>query len=129
MINVDQTPSKYVPTSSVTMAEKNSNHVPKQGVDDRRAITLILAETLSEDILPIQMIYTGKTSRSLPTTGFPEGFLLGFNKSHWSNDEGTLPLLKEVISLYIMKVKQKLKLPQNQVACLIWFEGSINRKR
>ena len=29
-------------------------------------------------------------------------------------------LLKEVISPYITKVKKKLKLPQNQVACLIW---------
>ena len=52
IINVDQTPSKYVPTSSVTMAEKNFKHVPKQGADDKRAITLTLAETLSGDMLP-----------------------------------------------------------------------------
>ena len=92
----------------------------KQGADDKHAITLTLAETLSGDMLPFQMIYTDKTSRSLPTAEFPEGFLLGFNKSHWSNEEETLRLLKEVISAYITKVKKKLKLPQNQVACLIW---------
>ena len=80
------------------MAEKNSKHVPKQGADDKRAITLILAEPLSGDILSLQMIYTGKTSRSLPTAEFPDGFLLGFHKSHWSNEEETLRLLKEVIS-------------------------------
>ena len=28
--------------------------------------------------------------------------------------------MKEIISPYITKVKKKLKLPQNQVACLIW---------
>ena len=94
--------------------------MPKQGPDDTRAITLRLAETLSGDMLPFQMIYTGKTSRSLPTVEFPEGFLLGFNKSHWSNEEETLRLLKEVISPYITKVKTKLMLPQNQVTCLIW---------
>ena len=55
------------------------------------------------------MIYTGKTSRSLPTAEFPEGLLV-FNKSHWSNEEETLRLLKEVISLYITNVKKKLKL-------------------
>ena len=66
------------------------------------------------------MIYTGKISRSLPTVEFPEDFLLGFNKSHWSNEEETLCLLKEVIFPYITKVKKELKLPQNQVACLIW---------
>ena len=92
----------------------------KQGADDKHAITLTLAETLSGDMLPFQMIDTGKTSRSLPTAEFPEGFLLGFNKSHWSNEEETLRLLKEVISAYIAKVKKKLKLPPNQVACLIW---------
>ena len=59
----------------------------KQGTDDKSAIALTLAETLSGDMLSFQMIYTGKTSRSLPAAKFPEGFLLGFNKSHWSNEE------------------------------------------
>ena len=62
IINIDQTPSKYVPISNVTMTEKNSKHVRKQGADDKRAITLTLAETLSGDMLPFQMIYTSKTS-------------------------------------------------------------------
>ena len=117
---VDQTPSKYVATSSVTMVEKNSKHVPNQGADDKRAITQTLAETLSGDMLPFQIVYTGKTSHSLPSAEFLEGFLLGFNKSHWSNEEETLRLLKEDLSSFITKVKKKLKFPQNQVACLIW---------
>ena len=106
IINVDQTPSKYMPTSSVTTAEKNSKHVPKQEVD-KCAITLTLAKTLSGDMLPFQMIYIGKTSCSLPAAKFPESFLLGFKKLHWSNEEETLPLLKEVISPYITNVKKK----------------------
>ena len=80
----------------------------KQGADDKRAITLTLAETLNGDMLPLKMIYTGKTSRSLPTAKFPEGFLLESNKPHWSNEEETLG---QVISPYITKVKKKLKLP------------------
>ena len=88
------------------MAKKNSGHVPKQGADDKRAITLTLAKTLSEDMLPFHMIYTGKTSSSLPTAEFSEGFLLGFNKSHWSNEEETMRLLKEVTSPYITKVEK-----------------------
>ena len=67
IINADRTASKYVPTSSVIIAEKDSMHVAKQGAGDKRAITLTLAETLSGDMLPFQMTYTGKTSRSLPT--------------------------------------------------------------
>ena len=106
IINVDQTPSKYMPTSSVTMAKK-SEHVPKQGADDKCAITLTLAKTLSGDMLPFQMIYTGKTSCSLPAAKFCESFLLGFNKLYWSNEEETLCLQKEVISPYMTKVEKK----------------------
>ena len=71
IININQTPSEYVPTSSVTMAEKNLKPVSKQGADDKCAITLTLATTLSGDMLPFQMIYTGKTKRSSPTAEFP----------------------------------------------------------
>ena len=81
--------------------------MPKQGADDKCAITLALAKTLSEDMLPFQMIYTGKTSCSLLAAKFPESFLLGFNKLRWSNKEETLCLMKEVISPYITKVKKK----------------------
>ncbi|CAB4016591.1 Hypothetical predicted protein, partial [Paramuricea clavata] len=47
VINVDQTPSKYVPTENVAMAEKNSKHIPRKGSNDKRAITATLAKTLS----------------------------------------------------------------------------------
>ena len=56
--------------------------MPKEGADDKHAITLTSAETLRGDMLPFQMIYTGKTNHSLSTAEFPGGFLLGFTKSH-----------------------------------------------
>ena len=59
IINVDQTPSKFVPTENVTMAEKNSTHVSKKGASDKRGITVTFAETLSGQILPFQLIYAG----------------------------------------------------------------------
>ena len=86
----------------------------------QRTITLRLTETLSGDMLPFQIIYAAKTSRSLPTAELHEGFLLGFNKLHRSNEEETLRLLKEVISPYFIELKKKLKFPQNKAACLIW---------
>ena len=56
ILNVDQTPSKYVSVDRITMAEKGSKHVSKKGVDDKRAITVTLSETLSCHILPFQLI-------------------------------------------------------------------------
>ena len=80
IINVDQTPSKYVPTADVTMAEKNSKHVARKGANDKRGITATLAESFSGEILPMQLIYKGKTNRSLPSVEFPADFALTYNE-------------------------------------------------
>ena len=53
IINVDQTPSKFVPTENVTMAEKNLQHVAKKGGNDKWCMTLTLAETLEWNCLTI----------------------------------------------------------------------------
>ena len=82
IINADQTPSKYVPTANVTMAEKNSNRVARKGANDKRGITVTLGESLSAEILPKQLIYKGKTNRSLPSVKFPAGFALTYNEKH-----------------------------------------------
>ena len=57
IINIDQTPSKFVRTENVTMAEKNSQHVAEKGGNDKWGMTLTLAETLDWTPLPFQMIY------------------------------------------------------------------------
>ena len=68
IMNIDQTSSKYVTTDRVTMGKKGSKHVSKKGSNDKRAITATYAETLAGDILPFQLIYQGKTVRSIPNT-------------------------------------------------------------
>ena len=90
IINADQTPSKYVPKANVTMAEKNSKHVARKGVNDKRGITVMLGGSLSGEILPMQLIYKGKTNRSLPSIKFLAGFALTYNEKHWSNEKETL---------------------------------------
>ena len=75
IINVDQTPSNYVPTDNITMAVTGSKHVTRKGANNKRAITVTLSETLSGEILPFQMIYKGKTERSLPKISFPSATL------------------------------------------------------
>ena len=113
IFNIDQTPSKFITTSKVTMAEKGSKHVVA-GSNDKRAITLTLIETLSGDILPFQVIYQGKTARCLPKCKYPDGFVLSFNESHWSNECETLRLLDEILAPYITKVKTEQNLPLDQ---------------
>ena len=121
ILNVDQTPSHYVNVDKITMAEKGSKHVSKKGCDDKRAITATLTQTLSGLILPFQLIYTGKTKRSLPDAKLlPKGFLLSCNPSHWSNEKETLRLLCEVIEPYIKEMKEKRNLPDEQKCLMVW---------
>ena len=78
------------------MPETNSKHVAKKGGSDKRGMTLTLAETLDESVLPLQLIYRGKKARSLPATNFPEGFCLSYNEKHWR-------LINDVLHPYIQR--------------------------
>ena len=122
IFNADQTPSKYVAASKVTMAETNKKNIPIKGASDKRAITLTVIQSLSGDILPLQIIYTGKTKRCLPKNASKNKhkFLFSFNKSHWSNEKETLRLINDILDPYINEVKEKLGLPQDKKCLLIW---------
>ena len=120
IINADQTPSKYVPTANATMAEKNSKHVARKGANDKRGITVTLGESLSGEILPMQLIYKGKTNRSLPSVKFPAGFALTYNEKHWSNEKETLNFIQDILYPYIEDVKERLGLDVSQKSLLLW---------
>ena len=82
IVNIDQTPSKYVATGKVTMAKNGSRHVSRKGADNKRQVTATLSETLPGEILPFQLINKVKKKRSIPSSKFPAGFLLSANPRH-----------------------------------------------
>ena len=67
ILKIDQTTPQFVSTENVTMAETRSKHVSRKGRNDKRGITVTLSETITGKTLPFQLIYTGKTARSLPS--------------------------------------------------------------
>ena len=91
-LNIDQTPlsGKY------TFNLKASQNVPIKGVDDKRQITATFAVSSTGNFLPIQLIYTGKTRRSLPKYEFPASFSDGFTKNHWSNTDKSIEFFDEI---------------------------------
>ena len=48
------------------MAVRGDKSVPIKGIIDKQAITLDFVMTLSNQILPMQVIYSGKTKASQP---------------------------------------------------------------
>ena len=79
-----------------------------------------LCESLDGCMLPFQLIYTGKTERSLPNVTFPDGFCLAFDEKHWSKETEIIRLIKDVLVPYIEKVKEEKALPESQKSLLVW---------
>ena len=120
ILNIDQTPSKFVPTENVTMAENGSKHASRKGGNDKRGVTVTLSETITGKTLPSQLIYTGKTARSLPSIEFPNGFCLSYNPKRSSNEYETINLLESVVNPYFCQVREELKLQNDQKALILW---------
>ena len=94
IINFDQTPSKYVQVSLMTMQKKGTTNVPISGVDNKRSITATFAFTT---VLLMHIIYKGKTNPSLPRVNFLQKFSLSVNEKHYSNEKQSLKFLKDII--------------------------------
>ena len=110
VINLDQTPSKFVPSCNKTLAQKGSKTVAIAGSTDKRTITATFAITLDGNFLPIQLIYKGKTKQSLPRVTFPPGFLVTANEKHYSNEKESLELIKGIIDPYLEGQRKALDL-------------------
>lgn len=130
IINIDQTPTKYVPVGRTTLAAKNAKTVAVAGSSDKRTITATFSITLNEKFLPMQLIYGGTTTKSLPRFQFPDGFCLSFNKTHYSNENEACKLIKEVLKPYIDKVikEEKLSLDQKALVIMDVFTGQMTKE-
>ncbi len=78
VINWDHTGIHYVPW---TMTKEGSKRVEIAGMNDKRQITAVFANTTSGDFLPPQVIYTGKTPKCLPSVKFPSDWNVTYSKS------------------------------------------------
>ena len=103
ILNLDQTPLKYVPVSQDAMAARGATSVTIEGSNDKRMITGTFAIMLSGKFLPVQLIYAGKTMQSVPKVSFPKEFSLSANPTHFSNAEESIKFLNEVINPYVEK--------------------------
>ena len=125
VLNIDQTPLKYVPCGKTPVAEKSSSTVPINGVSDKRMITATFTISLDGKFLPIQLIYAGKTERSIPKIKFTKSFLLSTNPTHFSNETESLKLMKEIVIPYFQTERKKLGLAANHSGSIIMdvFKG------
>ena len=96
IINLDRTPSKFVPSCNKTLAKKGCKSVPIAGSAEKRMITATFSITLMGELLPVQLIYGGKTNKSIPAVSFPSDFVICANEKH-SNEWEALNMLENII--------------------------------
>ena len=129
ILNLDQTPSKLIQTSCYTLAKGGSKDIPLAGSSDKRTITATFVISLSGNFLPIQLIYGGKTDRSIPRVKFPPSFSLSANPKH-SNTKEAIKVTNDVVIPYIKRERARLSLDENQTAILIMdvFRGQMTNE-
>lgn len=111
IINWDQTPLKYVPTGQWTMDKRGSSKVSIAGLNDKRAITAVITCTAAGDMLPLQLIYPGKTDKCHPVAALPSGTDVTHNVSHFSTEATMLRYMDNIIAPYLQKQREELSKP------------------
>lgn len=106
ILNWDQTPINLIPVGNWTMAKTNSSKIAIAGQNDKRNITAVLTVSLDGRFLPMQLIYKGKTARSLPQYKFPESFSVTANDNHWSTEDTMKMFVNEIIKPYLEERRQ-----------------------
>ena len=119
VLNVNQTPLNYAPCSRHTLEKENAKHVAIAGTSYKKAIAGTFVITLEEKCLPFQLIYDGKTYKSLPRFQFPDKFFLSVNLTHFSNTNKSLKILQEIIIPYPKKQRNIENLAFDHPALLI----------
>ena len=120
VINWDHTAINYVPVSSWTMEKEGSKKVEIVAKDDKRQITAVFGCSMAGDFLPVQLLYQGKTTRSLPHFQFPEDWHVMSTPNHWANEDTTKLYIEKIIFPYLRKKREELRLSSEHPALLLF---------
>ncbi|KII90298.1 hypothetical protein PLICRDRAFT_85595, partial [Plicaturopsis crispa FD-325 SS-3] len=138
IINGDQSQLEYAQGSNITYAPTGSKQVATLGCEDKRAITMFLNVSNDGTLLPIQTIYKGALTNSLPSPDSPSysetleaGFLYEFSKTktYWSTQETMRNFVDKILVPYIRAQITKLGLPEDQYAIWIIDCWSVHRSK
>ena len=125
ILNWDQTGIKIVPSNTWTMEEQGSKQVDVAGSNDKWQITAVFCGSLVGDILPVQVIYQGKTSRCHPNHQFPPDWHITHSPKHWSNEDTMIQYVEEIIIPYIKSARASFSNDAPALVIMDNFKGQI----
>ena len=88
-------------------------------------IAVTFTITLEEIFLPLQLIYGGLISKSLPSVKFVSSFSLSANTNHCRNENEAISVVNEIIMPYVKAERERLKLSDDHPSLPIMdvFQG------
>ncbi|KIK82151.1 hypothetical protein PAXRUDRAFT_154433 [Paxillus rubicundulus Ve08.2h10] len=136
-VNIDQTNVVYQPPSSSTYDEIGAKQVAVIGQEEKCAFSLVVGISAAGDLLPFQVIYQGKSKRSLPSTKAPEynftvfchdkainiglKFEYSNTDTYWSTYELMCSYVNTILIPYWTKEKLAFNAPTDQ-ECLLQLD-------
>lgn len=127
---MDQTGVHLVPASNWTYEATGSASVAVTGAEDKRQITACIASSLSGDLLPLQLIFQGKTARSLPPITIEakaSHVHLTFSDNHWSSQETMQQYVEEIIVPYADRCIERHRLSSNANILLVLDVWAVHK--
>jgi hypothetical protein len=129
-INMDQTGVNLVSASSFTYEMVGSSDVAVVGAEDKRQITACVAASLRGDLLPLQLIFQGKTARSLPpatAASIAARVDITHSDNHWSTQQTMQGWITRVLLPHTERMIQLYELDADAHVLLLLDSWSVHR--
>jgi hypothetical protein len=130
VVEADETALQLTSQDQYTYDEQNKERVVIDHAEEKRSFTATVSVTSSGTLLPLQIVWKGLTSRSIPSGHWPPGTLncvagqtgeitttnsrgemkVQKKSNQWQNVTTTLRLVNEVYAPYFQKARQSPKL-------------------
>jgi hypothetical protein len=119
-----------IPAASRTYERQGEKRVAVLGADEKRQITAVLASSMDGDMLPLQLVFTGKTERSRPAptpASIAAGFHLTNSENHWSTQQTMQEYIQHIIEPYRQRKIKEKALPLDSRMILVLDAWSVHR--
>jgi hypothetical protein len=129
---MDQTGVHLVPAASWTYEQVNSSTVAVIGAEDKRQFTVCMASSLVGELLPMQLIFAGKTARSLPPStaaSIAARVNLTTSDSHWSTLQTMQHYITDVILPHADRCIRTHQLNSDAHIILLLDAWSVHRSK
>ena len=100
VVNFDETGVTIVPTSNQTLHAQGSKQVPITGVDNKRQVTMVLANTPCGKLVPHQLIYQGKPDKVHTVFSFLKTWHITLTPNHWNSEQTNMDFNNHILVPY-----------------------------